>query len=380
MYEKKNRNSVLYGVALALSFAGTALATSAPPVTTGLIGAYDASDVTLDSGAVVSWNDQSGQGNHALQANAAFGPTVVTGGMLGGTDALSFDGSTQYLEIGPNGTDFNGGQWTWYAAFVTDQQNQGRILSAAYGDLDPGAGVVENNQFWGIFPGGGGTASQFRAATRTLVSGSLVFTAANTSVNTVEIGENYIAGGAWDNNNQLLDAMIVSKANARDAVQVALPGQASPQDHRWVRVGAGSFTTASNLTTYYDGLIGEILIYNRVLDANERAQVESYLFQKHIAHAGDANYDGMVNLSDLQILGDNWQSAIATWGEADFSGDGNVNLADLQILGDNWGYGTGPDVAFDEALAAAGIVIPEPATLGLLGIGVLALLRRRVDR
>ncbi len=97
-----------------------------------------------------------------------------------------------------------------------------------------------------------------------------------------------------------------------------------------------------------------------------------------IFHAGDANYDGIVNLADLQILGDNWQSTTATWGEADFTGDGNVNLADLQILGDNWGYGASPDLAFDEALAL--VNVPEPSGLALLGAMGALIAGRRMKR
>ncbi|MCC6682478.1 MAG: PEP-CTERM sorting domain-containing protein, partial [Phycisphaeraceae bacterium] len=74
-------------------------------------------------------------------------------------------------------------------------------------------------------------------------------------------------------------------------------------------------------------------------------------------------------------LGDNWQSTTANWSQADFTGDNVVNLSDLQILGDNWGFGVGPDLSFDEALAVVGV--PEPTSLVLLGLGGLLLARRR---
>ncbi len=94
-------------------------------------------------------------------------------------------------------------------------------------------------------------------------------------------------------------------------------------------------------------------------------------------HPGDANGDGMVNLADLQILGDNWQSTSAAWSEADFTGDNIVNLADLQIIGDNWGFGTSPDVGFDQARELAGVIIPEPVSLLLTCGGLLSLFYKR---
>ncbi len=132
-----------------------------------------------------------------------------------------------------------------------------------------------------------------------------------------------------------------------------------------------------------NGMIDDVRIYSQALTVsidgnNTLTSGELYDIWTEgavIQHPGDANNDGMVNLSDLQILGDNWQSTTATWAEADFTGDGIVNLADLQILGDNWGYGTGPDVSFDEALA--GVVIPEPAGLGLLAVAATYLMYRR---
>ncbi|MCC6682491.1 MAG: PEP-CTERM sorting domain-containing protein [Phycisphaeraceae bacterium] len=160
--------------------------------------------------------------------------------------------------------------------------------------------------------------------------------------------------------------------------------------HHSGRDRTGAFTlhpTTSKITRIGDGfggLVDDVRIYNEALSwtADENDNLLSgglydvWTVGAPTQHPGDANGDGLVNLSDLQILGDNWQSTTATWAQADFTDDGIVNLADLQILGDNWGFGTSPDVSFDEALA--GVVIPEPVSLVLLlsGAGALALRRR----
>ncbi len=88
--------------------------------------------------------------------------------------------------------------------------------------------------------------------------------------------------------------------------------------------------------------------------------------------AADFNEDGTVDLLDLDILGSNWQAMGVTKAQGDANGDGNVDLLDLDVLGGQWQQSG----SFASALAAAGIV-PEPASIALIGAGSLMIARRR---
>jgi len=95
---------------------------------------------------------------------------------------------------------------------------------------------------------------------------------------------------------------------------------------------------------------------------------------------GDANLDGLVNLSDFNRLASNFGSTSANWDQGDFNYDSNVNLADFNRLAANFGQAAaGPNVTPEDwsALASA---VPEPSSLALLGLGALATLRRRRAR
>ncbi len=86
---------------------------------------------------------------------------------------------------------------------------------------------------------------------------------------------------------------------------------------------------------------------------------------------GDADLNGVVNATDLNVLGLNWQATDATsWCQADFNHDANVNSADLNDIGINW--------LSDITVAAnATASVPEPNSLGLMALGATGLLGLR---
>jgi len=87
-------------------------------------------------------------------------------------------------------------------------------------------------------------------------------------------------------------------------------------------------------------------------------------------YKGDANVDGVVDVSDLGRLATNWQTA-ADWSGGDFNYDHFVDVSDLGALATNWQLGVGNPLgkgSFEEAMAAVGlggVSVPEPASFGV---------------
>jgi len=76
---------------------------------------------------------------------------------------------------------------------------------------------------------------------------------------------------------------------------------------------------------------------------------------------GDADEDGDVDLDDFVVLKTNWGGPGGDCTVGDFNASNSVDLDDFVILKNNWGAGA----------------VPEPASMGLLALGGLALVRRR---
>lgn len=110
--------------------------------------------------------------------------------------------------------------------------------------------------------------------------------------------------------------------------------------------------------------------------------------------AGDANMDGLVDMTDLATLGANWGSTVtpggAGWYSGDLNSDGIVDMLDLALMGSTWGEvspwaATTPETGglsatqfamlFDENYAT-----PEPSGCVLLALAIGALVHHGYRR
>ncbi len=128
----------------------------------------------------------------------------------------------------------------------------------------------------------------------------------------------------------------------------------------------GNTDAASGVDSHcFNGLLDDVRLFSGVLSDEEI----DYLASGVYVVPGDANGDGIVDVTDLGILATHYGTVGgATWAEADFTGEGTVDVSDLGILATN--YGT---------TAAAGAV-PEPSAAAILAAGLLTViltLRRR---
>ena len=92
-----------------------------------------------------------------------------------------------------------------------------------------------------------------------------------------------------------------------------------------------------------------------------------YMYARIEACSGDANLDQAVDGLDYVSWSNNYQVAAMGWAGGDFNNDGVTDGLDYVIWSNN----------YQQSCPGVPGAVPEPATLSLVAIGALALLKRR---
>ena len=129
-------------------------------------------------------------------------------------------------------------------------------------------------------------------------------------------------------------------------------------------VNGDGVVNAADIDAVYAHVGSGILTYDVNGDGVVNKSDADFLV-KTILHSsyGNANLDGFVDFMDFQTLLDHWTHSGA-WADGDFDGNGRVDFADFQLLLDNWS-------------PLGNSSVPEPATLIILSLGAISILRPR---
>jgi hypothetical protein len=108
--------------------------------------------------------------------------------------------------------------------------------------------------------------------------------------------------------------------------------------------------------------------------------VDSNSILVSIAHLGDANRNGVVDIQDQSLVTNNWQQPGMNWAGGDLNLDGFVDIQDLTIVTNNWQQTSSFNQTvsqLDNGVIGGTTAVPEPASLAAIAVGGLTLLVRR---
>jgi hypothetical protein len=168
------------------------------------------------------------------------------------------------------------------------------------------------------------------------------------------------AGGTWQGSGGITSSTAAGDSTYLTAVGVIL-------NDTGANIGS---STGTPIYTSFDGAAvtdGEILV--------------AYTYY------GDANLSGSIDGSDYSLIDNGYNSHLTGWANGDFNYDGVVDGSDYTLIDNDYNMQGGSLVAASAGLIAGnteqiaggsgGAAVPEPTTLGLIGIGTVRLLGRR---
>jgi hypothetical protein len=212
--------------------------------------------IIANASAVSAWEDQSGNGNDAVQSASANQPVVVAGNNK--QNALHFDGASSFMSISSLPID----GLTGMTVFLVSSDSKDISSNPSYGSSSFLNWPETAN--WGLtFFGSYQTSAHFRFGT-TQVGNENSYNMPFTRTNSFGLSE-WMHAGTTD--SMLFNGQSIASYTGK-SVSIAGSGVSA-----WL--GQGSYKT------FYPGDVSEVIIYSRSLTVAERQLVEQYLMTKY---------------------------------------------------------------------------------------------------
>jgi prepilin-type N-terminal cleavage/methylation domain-containing protein len=215
---------------------------------------------TTDASSISNWYDINPQNQtpYTFQQNTAANKPTYKASCINGIPCLTFDGSSDYLTATQNINTLTN-PLTIFMVVTTP---------TAWGSTDTTTSSVLSGEIpWIRFYVNGKLLYQVDQSN----SLGIIYTSSTTAASTAT---NYIAT-IVDNNTTVYEYLNGTVTNASGFASSATKAISQLT----LRIGA-THATVSDLTSYYNGSIAEIIVYSRGLKTEERQSVEKYLSQK----------------------------------------------------------------------------------------------------
>lgn len=251
------------------------------PVTAGLLLRLEAdAGVTTINGRVSAWEDQAlalGGANDATNTGGT-GPVLVANG-INGLPTLNFDGSNEFLQVAGNvAFDIDTFTWIIVTQYTRNTASTQTLLNSAY---STGAGT-SSGELWGTKTGKGDPFAYARN-----ISGS------SDSSGGLGLDTPVILSAVWAGDDTLTQWISGKKNTTRTGLDAAPSGHVSTQ------IGKPANVSSS----FFNGNISEVLIYDRALSGAERQQVEVFLGDKYgISIVPEPNIGALLSLGGIFLL------------------------------------------------------------------------------
>jgi hypothetical protein len=229
------------------------------------LDATDSATITASGGDVSQWSDKSGFGSHFTQATSANQPKTGTR-TINSKNVIDFDGSNDFLKCNSSTALFK----------YLHSSTGGTVFIVAINDSN------------GSFMGNGGASSSTTGIYHAISSNATDLLVTNGGgVPALQFGLTNVGTTAfylttkWDAGNGTASNRLKESKNA-GAFAGANSNTATPSsgNSSYDMLIGSNPDISGNPTTYLNGAIGEILIYEGILSAGDITLVQSYLATK----------------------------------------------------------------------------------------------------